>query len=216
MITLKRATPEAVRYACLKFHYARRVPQARFVYNVYEDGAWCGCVVFGDGAQHNIATAIGYNFGEVCELERVALNGKQTKTSQVVAACVKQLHKDAPFLKAVVSYADANQGHVGTIYQATNWLYIGDTSKTSAAKPDAYVINGKKIHPRSVGAMGYRQSINWLRDNIDPDAMEIWGKPKYKYIYVFDKRERKKWLEKALPYPKKGDNNGEATQGNRP
>ena len=204
MITLKRATPEAVRYACTHFHYAKRTPQTRWAYNVYQDGEWCGVVVFGDGAQHNIATAVGFDFGEACELERVALNGKQAFTSQVVSECLKQLHKDAPFIKVVISYADANQKHVGTIYQATNWIYIGDTSTTSASKPDAYIIHGKRIHPRSVGAMGLRQSIGWLRDNVDPNAEEVWGLPKYKYIFVFDKKLRREWQKKALPYPKKG------------
>lgn len=204
VITLKRATPEAVRYACTHFHYAKRVPQTRWAYNVYQDGEWCGVVVFGDGAQHNIATAVGFDFGEVCELERVALNGKQAFTSQVVSEALKRLHKDAPHLKAVVSYADANQQHVGTIYQATNWIYIGDTSKTSGTKPDAYVIHGKKIHPRSVGAMGYQQNLEWLREHVDPNAGEIHGLPKFKYLFLFDKKARREWQKKALPYPKKG------------
>lgn len=39
--------------------------------------------------------------------------------------------RDAPpGLRLVVSYADAGQGHVGTIYQATGWLYP-DTSDQS-------------------------------------------------------------------------------------
>lgn len=203
MITLKRATPDAVRFACLNFHYAKRVPQTQWAYNVYEDGEWCGVVIFGYGAQHNIAKAVGFDHGEACELERVALNGKQSFTSQIVSESLKRLHKDAPQIKVVISYADANQKHVGTIYQATNWIYIGDTSQTSASKPDAYIIRGKAYHPRSVGAMGYRQSIEWLRQNVDPNAKEVWGLPKFKYIFVFDKKLRKEWQKKALPYPKK-------------
>lgn len=205
MITLKRATAEAVRYACLNFHYAKRVPQSRWAYNVWQDDYWCGVVIFGDGAQHSIATSVGFNHGEVVELERVALNGKQAITSQIVAECLKRLHKDAPYIKVVVSYADANQNHVGTIYQATNWIYIGDTSTTSASKPDAFIIHGMRLHPRSVGAKGWKQSLRWLRDNIDPNADEVWGKPKFKYIFVFDKKLRKEWQKKALPYPKRGD-----------
>ena len=59
MITLKRATPEAVRYACLNFHYAKVVPCAIYSYNVYnEAGEWCGCILFGNGAR-NINTPFG-------------------------------------------------------------------------------------------------------------------------------------------------------------
>ena len=64
--------------------------------------------------------------GEVLELVRVALNGKQPCTSECVAASLKQIHKDAPQVKLVVSYADMDQEHIGTIYQATNWLYLGN------------------------------------------------------------------------------------------
>lgn len=56
MITLKRATPEAVRYACLNFHYAKAVPAAYNAYNVYnEHSEWCGVIIFGGGrnAQHS-------------------------------------------------------------------------------------------------------------------------------------------------------------------
>lgn len=203
MMELTRATPAAVRYACMNFHYARRVPQARWAYNVYENGDWCGVVIFGDGAQHNISTTIGLNHGEACELVRVALNGKQAYTSQVVAEALKRLHRDAPHIKAVVSYADANHAHVGTIYQATNWIYIGDTSETSRSKPDAFIIHGKAYHPRSVNAMGYSQSLAWLREHVDPDAEEVWGLPKFKYLFIFDKRLRKRYQAMAKPYPKR-------------
>ena len=202
MIALKRATPEAIKYACLNFHYAKRIPSVMYGYNVYNDGEWCGTICFGQGAQHGIASAIGYEYGEVLELLRVALNGKQPCTSECVAAAVRQLHKDAPQIKALVSYADQNQGHLGIIYQATNWIYIGDTKEISGTKPDAFIIHGKKMHPRSVGSAGWRQSLPWLRENVDPEADAVWGLPKYKYIFVYDKRQRREWLKKALPYPK--------------
>ncbi len=52
---LTRATPQAVRYACLNFHYAKSVPVNTIGYNVYNDGdEWCGVVLFGTGATPNI------------------------------------------------------------------------------------------------------------------------------------------------------------------
>ena len=214
MIELRPASRKAIEYACTHFHYANRVPAVQYAYNIYnDDGEWCGVVIFGSGATGNMAKGVGFDVGEVCELERMALNGKQPCTSQVVAESLKRLHADAPQIKCVVSYADQNQGHFGTIYQATNWIYLGDTSKTSNAKPDAYIIRGKSYHPRSVGAKGWKQSIKWLRENIDPNAVEVWGMPKFKYVFVFDKRLRRKMMAKAKPYPKKGgDSNGERAE----
>ena len=200
MITLTKATPKAIRYACLKFHYAKAVPSVQYGYNVYENGKWCGVICFGGGATPHLASGVGLIPGEVLELERVALNGKQSTTSECVAAAVRQLHREAPQLKMLVSYADCDQNHYGTIYQATNWIYLGCMNE---GERGAFIINGKKIHRRSVGSAGYKQSLQWLREHVDSNAEEFRTRGKQKYIYVFDKKLRKKWLKQALPYPKK-------------
>lgn len=203
MITLKRATPEAVRYACLNFHYAKAVPCVEYAYNVYnENSEWCGCIIYSPGATPNIASAVDAKTGEVCELVRVALNGKQPYTSECVALSLKKLHKDAPQIKIVVSYADCDQSHYGTIYQATNWIYLGEMN---SGERGAFIIHGKKMHPKSVYSRGWVQSVDWLRKHVDPNATEYITKGKRKYIFVFDKKFRKEWQKKALPYPKKGE-----------
>lgn len=52
---LTRATKEAVKYACLHFHYAKAVPVNTIGYNVYNDSdEWCGVVLFGSGACNHI------------------------------------------------------------------------------------------------------------------------------------------------------------------
>lgn len=120
---------------------------------------------------------------------------------------MRQLHRDAPTVKIVVSYADQNQGHTGIIYQATNWIYLGTTDKWEGGHKETYfIIKGKKYHPRSVGAKGWHQSLPWLRANVDPSAQGVHELPKYKYIYCFDKKLKKKWAAEAVPYPKKGTN----------
>lgn len=202
MITLKRATPEAVRYACLNFHYAKVVPCAIYSYNVYnESGEWCGCILFGNGAM-NFHKLFGLNNGEVFELVRVALNGKQPCTSECVSAALRQLHKDAPQIKIVLSYADMDQEHFGTIYQATNFIYLGETVQGGIC---GFVVNGKKLHPKTISSHGWRASEKWLQEHVDPNAHAVRSKGKRKYIWVYDKKLRKEWQKKALPYPKKGE-----------
>ena len=66
----------------------------------------------------------------------------------------------------------------------------------------AYIINGRKTHPKSVYEKGYKQNITWLRENVDKNAKEFITKGKHKYIFVFDKKLRKKWLKESKPYPK--------------
>ena len=200
MIELRNATPKAIRYACMHFHYAKSVPSVQYGYNVYQDGEWCGVILFGSGATPNIASPFGMIQGEVLELVRVALNGKQNTTSECVAASLRKLHEDAPQIKIVVSFADEDQNHVGTIYQATNWIYLGRYGK---GERSAFIINGKKTHPRTIGSAGGVQSIKWIRENLDPEASEFFTKGKEKYIFVFNKRLRREWLKQAQPYPKK-------------
>lgn len=193
MITLTKATPKAVKYACTHFHYAKSVPATKYAYNVYEDGNWCGCIIYSSGACPNIANSFGLVQGEVLELVRVALNGKQSTTSECVAASMRQLHKDAPQIKIVVSYADyTNQGHMGIIYQATNWLYLGMIKRSD----EQYFYNGKWTHYRTIGASKNKEELKQTlptRKNGN----------KFKYIYVFNKRLRKQWQAHAKPYPKK-------------
>ena len=198
MIILKRATKEAIHYACMKFHYAKAIPSAFYAYNVYtEAGTWCGRVIFGNGASPNLGVSVGMKQGEYLELVRVALNGQQPCTSEVVAACLRQVHKDAPEVKIIISFADKDQNHYGTIYQATNWIYLGDFG---VKKAQSYIINGKKYHNKTIHNRGLSKA-ELLK--IDPNMIEVSSLGKRKYIYVFDKKLRKEWLKKAVPYPKK-------------
>ena len=198
MITLKRATPEAVRFACLNFHYAKQVPVCILSYNVYnEENEWCGCIIFSNGSL-TFAKSLGLANGEFFELARVALNGKQPCTSECVAAAIRRVHKDAPQIKALVSFADTAQNHYGTIYQATNWIYLGES-----AGAKYFIVNNRKMHAKSVGNHGWKENIDWLRENVDSNAILAGGEAKRKYVYFYDKRLRKEWQKKAMPYPKK-------------
>lgn len=203
---LTYATREAVKYACMKFHYAKAVPVNTIGYNVYNDAdEWCGVVLYGTGATPNIGRSYGLNQGEVLELVRVALNGKQSCTSQVVAASLKQLHKDCPLCRMVVSYADCDQNHLGTIYQATNWIYVGTMDEGTRG---AFLIHGKKVHPKTIYSVrlpdGRRcpQTLEAVRKYIDPNAELFYTKGKRKYLFPMDKKMRKQIMPLSKPYPK--------------
>lgn len=212
-MTLTIATKKAVRFACLNYHYAKSVPNPLLSYNVFNSGGeWCGVIIYSYGATPNIGKPFGLVQGEIVELVRVALNGKQECTSQAVAMSLKQLHKDAPNVRLVVSYADCDQSHLGTIYQATNWVYVGETN---SGAPSAFLVheNGKlvKMHNRSVynkrviiGGKKVRcpQTIAAVRQFIDPNAEVFFTQGKRKYLMPMDKRMRKQIAPLSKPYPK--------------
>lgn len=196
---LEKASGPAIRYACINFHYSKKVPQIRLGYSVFNDAnEWCGVVLFSNGANPRIAQEFGLVQGQVVELVRMALNGKQAFTSQVLAMALKQIKKDAPALKMIVSYADRNQEHIGTIYQATNWYYIGEY-----ANERGIMLNGKMIHRRSIGKKYGKSGIEFLRKNVDPNAEVIKGLCKIKYVFPIDKKMIPLVKSLAKPYPKK-------------
>ena len=78
---LTLANAKAIKHACLKFHYAKSVPSVQYGFNVYnDDDEWCGVICYGGGATPNIGKPFGLMQGEILELVRVALNGKQKTT----------------------------------------------------------------------------------------------------------------------------------------
>ena len=95
---------------------AKSVPSVGHAYAVFNGmGEWCGVVCFGIGATNNIASPYGLKQGQVVELVRVALNGKQESTAKAVSIALRLLKSDAPNVRLVISYADSEQGHFGTI-----------------------------------------------------------------------------------------------------
>ena len=201
-------------YACMNYHYAKAVPVTQWVYNVWnDDGQWCGVVIYGSGANVNIASPYDKWQGQVVELVRVALNGKQGpgKTSEAVSGSLKMLHREAPWIDMVVSYADLDQDHFGTLYQATNWIYTG---LTNANKRGAFIVNGKKMHQKTIYGRGWKESVLWLRENVDPEASEFITKGKHKYLYPMTKQMRKRLQKLSVPYPKKVGGNGQNTNTN--
>lgn len=200
---ISKATPDGTRYACKNFHYAKAVPVCQYVYNVWnDDDEWCGVIVYGGGANPQIAMPYNKWLGQVVELEMVALNGKQghNTTSTAVSMTLKALKKEAPWIDLVVSYADLDQNHAGTLYQATNWIYTGLKNPGTVG---AFIVNGRKMHTRSVGGKGWKQSLLWLRENVDKNAEEFITKGKHKYLYPMNKKMRRRVQILSIPYPKK-------------
>lgn len=196
------ATRSAAEYACKNFHYSGTTPVVKYGFSIFnDDDEWCGVILFGSGANPHIGSPYGLFQGEVLDLVRVALNGKQEHTSMALSCALKELHKIDPIVKLIVSYADCDQNHVGTIYQATNWIYEG---VFNSGTKSAFIINGMKIHPKSCYQKGWKQSIEWIRENIDPKAEIHVTKGKHKYLFSYDRKLRKLLMKRSKIYPKKG------------
>jgi hypothetical protein len=206
---------EAAKHAVMRWHYSRKMPNSKLVrIGVWEAGRFVGVILYGVGANRHLARPFGLKSTEVCELVRVALApGRKHPTSKCVAVSLKLLKRQSPGLRLVVSYADYGQGHVGTIYQAGGWIFLGESNQ-------GYLkVNGQVVHPRTIydryGKGG--QSVPWLRANVDPNACRVEMAPKLKYVMPLDKALRRQLVKLAQPYPKsRGRSDTSDTPGDQP
>ena len=205
---------EAAKHAVLRWHYSRQMPAAKLVrIGVWEGGRFVGVILYGSGANRHLSRPFGLQPTEACELVRVALApDRQHPTSRCLAFSLKMLKRQSPGLQLVVSYADTKEGHLGIIYQATNWLFLG-------ASTQPYLkVRGKIEHPRSLydryGRGG--QQIGWLRKHVDPNAHRVEMPAKLKYVYAFSKPLRQELEAIAQPYPKRVGSSDGAAPGDQP
>lgn len=191
----------AAKYAVEKWHYSKVMPGFKTAkIGVWEDNKFIGVLVYGlgsggacDGRQYGLARHF-----EMAELQRVALNKHKVQVSKCIAISLKMIKNRYPKLQLIVSYADSKHGHIGKIYQASNWLYVG-----KVVTNDAILISGKVFHTRSVRQKYSRfGGIEYVRKYIDPNVKYVKTPEKYKYLYPLNVELKNELLKLAKPYPK--------------
>jgi len=185
-IKLITATPEQIRYSCMFLHYAKTIPSVQVAFACYEDDDFVGVVCFGGGANNNLSKKYGLVQGQLMELVRVALGKHEAPTSKFVALSIRLLKKRKPLVKLLVSYADTKQGHKGIIYQATNWLYMGQSFAESAIDPETGEIkHTRSLHSKYGSIKGFKR---------------VKDKPKHIYLYPYSKSMRTELESKAVSF----------------
>ena len=131
-------------------------------------------------------------------LSRLWLSEELPKNSEsrVIGALLRSLRKHTK-LKFLLSYADPELGHVGTIYQATGWVYTG----LSQATPLYDLGDGKHYHSRSLShRLGTRSTRHFARHGVK--VQRVAQQPKHRYLYFLDSSWRYRLQVPQLPYPK--------------
>lgn len=195
------ATHDAAKYACENWHYSNSIPKSKLVkIGAWENGVFIGVVIFSYGATPQIGSPYRLKQTQVCELTRVALKSHKNSVSKILSIAIKFLKKANPGLRLIVSYADQDMNHHGGIYQATNWVYEGIVNVGTRS---AFIIRGKKTHPRTIGLMGGIQSLKWVQKHLDSNATEFFTRGKHKYLMPLDDEMRRQIEPLRKPYPKR-------------
>lgn len=116
--------------------------------------------------------------------------------SRILGVVLRALKKQTG-VKFIVSYADPAQGHVGTIYQATNWTYTG----LSQATP-SYTLGGRAPqHSRSFSHVYGTRDLKHFAVH-GAEIRKLPQLPKHRYVYFLDPAWRPRLRVAAKPYPK--------------
>jgi hypothetical protein len=191
----------AALYACKAWHYSKSLPAGKAVYyGVWEDRKFVGAVIFARGASSNLYKQYNLTNNEACELVRVALGKHKYPVSKIVSICLRMLRKRSPKIKLIISFADPAQGHIGAIYQAGGWLYLGTTEKSKQYKD----CTGKLWHSRMIRRSGKVKSFGKYIPALKPEQCEIIEcPPKYKYAMPLEVNIREELEKISKPYPKR-------------
>ncbi len=194
------ATHEAAKHACVNWHYSKSVPVPPLVkIGAWENEKFIGVVIFSRGASSNLLKPYGLNSDQGCELTRIALSDHKTPVTRIVRIAIKFLCQHNKGLRLIVSFADPNQGHVGGIYQAGNWIYAGQSAKSKE-----YWHKGKKYHGRQVSEKGWNIQQGQKRRCPKPSQCQIVEtEGKYRYIMPLDDDMKEQITKLSKPYPKR-------------
>ena len=191
----------AAKQLLLKHHYLHSLPGGtKLGLGVFLNESLLGVITFGAGPALTYSLVKDAAPEDCLVLSRLWLSDLLPKNSEshVIAIALRHLKKYTR-IRFVVSYADPSAGHVGTIYQASNWLYIGQ----SEAMPLFDIGDGKARHSRSLSHAFGSHSVKYLKSQ-GINVKLVDQAAKHRYIYFLDPKWRTKLNTKVLPYPKKG------------
>jgi hypothetical protein len=198
--------PKDAHFFILNVHYARRIPSISYAFGLFEGKHLRGIVTYGTPASSTLLRGVAGEewSNKVIELNRLCLiENKKNEASRLVGASLKML----PRPRIVVSFADTAQNHDGIVYQATNFIYTGLSSKFMDPK-----VRGLEHQHHATYAHGLTN-----RQLIEKHGAEnvyfVERSRKHRYIFLVGDRRQKRAMKgslryKELPYPKREEVKG--------
>jgi hypothetical protein len=179
-------------------HYLHRKAPCSVAFGLFLGDELKGVVCYGTPSSSPLRKGIAgvENVNNVVELTRLWVCDSVPKNgeSYLIGRTIKQAGKEI-----VVSYAEINQGHLGVVYQATNWLYTG-----LSAKRTNWTVEGVDKHCQTLAD---KYTAKEIREKYG-DKFSLQPRPrKHRYVYLNASKTRKRKLlaqlrYKLKPYPK--------------
>jgi hypothetical protein len=183
----------------LNIHYAKRWPSISYAFGLFSCEELIGIVTYGTPPSSGLRQGLAgkENSHLVLELNRLVLKyNYKNEASFLVAKSLKLLPKGL----FIVSFADTEQNHKGTVYQASNFGYYG----LSAKRTDWKVKGKEHLHGISIADefRGCENRSKLMREKYGDDFYLLPRPRKHRYIYVTGNGKDKKRLEPLIRYKK--------------
>ena len=190
--TVRRIDPSPAKEYIKKNHYSHGCHNGPFpCYGLFDKDNLIGVLMFATPCSENVRASI---FGDknkdmVTELHRLHILDVTPKNTEswFISRCLKELKKDNPKIKGVLSFSDSTEGHEGTIYKATNAYRLGKTSVATFYLDK----DGRLRHPRQSGVNitdEMASEMGWT-----PCKRE--SKNRYLWLLPSNKKEKKILME---------------------
>ena len=195
--SVRPVTRDESAHLVLDIHYAGRWPSVSYYFGLFRCGVLVGVVTYGTPSSSTLRRGVaGDEYkNDVLELNRlVLLDNLKNEASYLVGASLKLLPKG----KIIVSYADISQGHVGYVYQATNFMYCGLSAKRSD-----WAIRGKEhLHGQTVSDefRGVKNRSAAMREKYGDDFYLKPRPRKHRYVYAVGSKSFKRRVRASLKY----------------
>jgi hypothetical protein len=195
-ILVQKIPPKETEPWLLSRHYAKRMCPISYAFGAYRESELVGVVTYGTPVSSALRKGIcGYDWSDkVLELNRLCCENSKNIASILVGRSLRLLPKPS----VVVSYADTAQGHIGYIYQATNFIYTG----LSAKRTDWKVKGREHLHGATIAdeSRGKKNRANWMREKYGEDFY-LGDRPrKHRYIYMCGSKKQRQDMMLALKY----------------
>lgn len=204
MITVRHIEPTDAKPWLLSRHYARRLCPISYAFGAFDGASLVGVVTYGTPLSSTLKDGVcGAEWSSnVLELNRLCCESRKNLASTLVGRSLALLPKPS----VVVSYADTGQGHIGFVYQATNFIYTG----LSAAFKDPMVKGFEHKHHTTIGdeGRGHPSRVEFLRQKYGSENVYyIERDRKHRYIFFCGDKRQCRAMKSALkyqiePYPK--------------
>ena len=192
---IQRENRSSIRNFIEKWHYSKSINGciADYCYSLRNpDGTMMGALFYGRLAMANQWKRFGDSIDDVIELRRLCCVDDTPRNAEsfLIGRSLKKLAEDWTG-KVVVSYADAEFGHAGTIYKASNFEYLGHQKGAKVIVHGDKTYHDKAIRTKHKGKL--KPFAQKLKNALDlGEAYYKDTKGKHCYTYKLKRKSRVK------------------------